>query len=76
MLANKGLTLRYLISRDPLAGALPVYIGDDDKDEEAFEVILQYDGVAIKVDSQSGETIAQVIIDSPKSLRKFLISLI
>ena len=75
-LANKGLTVRDLISKDPLEGALPVYIGDDDKDEEAFEVILQFDGIAIKVDSQPGDTVAQVHFDSPNSIRQFLSSLI
>jgi trehalose 6-phosphate phosphatase len=75
-LANKGLTVRYLLSKDPLEGAFPVYIGDDDKDEEAFEVILQYDGVAIKVDSQPGDTVAQMHFDTPDSIRQFLSSLI
>ena len=75
-LANKGITVRYLISKFPLDGALPVYIGDDDKDEEAFEVILQHDGIAIKVDSQPGDTTAQAHLDSPNSVRQFLVSLI
>lgn len=75
-LANKGITVRYLISKYPLDGALPVYIGDDDKDEEAFEVILQHDGIAIKVDSQPGDTTAQAHLDSPNSVRQFLVSLI
>jgi trehalose-phosphatase len=71
-LANKGLTVRYLISRYPLEGALPVYIGDDDKDEEAFEVILQNSGIAIKVSPQPGNTFAQLRLDSPKAVRQFL----
>jgi trehalose-phosphatase len=75
-LANKGLTISYLVSRYPLEGALPIYIGDDDKDEEAFKVILQNDGVAIKVMSQPGETIAQFCLDSPKTVRQFLDSLL
>lgn len=75
-LANKGLTVRYLISRYPLEGALPVYIGDDDKDEEAFEVIMQNSGVAIKVCSPSCKTIAQLRLDSPHTVRQFLVSLL
>ena len=75
-LANKGNTVRYLISRYPLEGALLIYIGDDDKDEEAFEVVLQYTGVAIKVSSQSSDTMAQLCLDSPNMVRQFLSSLL
>ena len=71
-LANKGLAVRYLIKNSPLEGALPVYIGDDDKDEEAFEVILQNTGIAIKVSPEPGNTIAQLRLDSPKAVRQFL----
>jgi trehalose 6-phosphate phosphatase len=75
-LANKGLAVGYFISRYPLEGALPIYIGDDDKDEEAFEVILQNEGIAIKVGSHVGETIAHLHLDSPESVRQFLVSLL
>jgi trehalose-phosphatase len=76
-LANKGITIHYLINNIPLNGELPVYIGDDDKDEEAFEVILEYSGVAIKVDSQpGGNTVAQMHLESPQAVRRFLASLV
>jgi trehalose 6-phosphate phosphatase len=75
-LANKGLTVRYLISRYPLEGALPIYIGDDDKDEEAFEVIVQNDGIPIKVCSRSSDTIAQLRLESPHKVRQFLAGLL
>jgi trehalose 6-phosphate phosphatase len=75
-LANKGLTVRYLFSRYPLDEALPFYIGDDDKDEEAFEVVLQYSGVAIKVCSRPCNTIAHLCIESPQAVRQFLVSLL
>lgn len=75
-LANKGGTVQYLISRSPLGEALPCYIGDDDKDEEAFEVIIQNSGVAIKVCSQPCDTKALLCIDSPQAVRQFLASLL
>lgn len=75
-LANKGLTVRYLISSYPLDGALPIYIGDDDKDEEAYQVVLQFNGVAIKVNSQPVDTLAQLRLESPTNVRYFLESLI
>jgi trehalose-phosphatase len=75
-LANKGLTVRYLISKYPLEGALPIYIGDDDKDEEAFEVVIQNNGIPMKVCSRSSDTKAQLRLDSPKMVRRFLVSLL
>lgn len=75
-LANKGVTVQYLISRSPTGEALPCYIGDDDKDEEAFEVIIQNSGVAIKVCSQPCDTKALLCIDSPQAVRQFLASLL
>lgn len=75
-LANKGVTVQYLISRDPLEEAFPCYIGDDDKDEEAFEVILKNNGVAIKVCSHPCDTKAQLCIESPQAVRQFLASLL
>ena len=75
-LANKGLAVGYFIARYPLDGALPIYIGDDDKDEEAFEVVLQNEGIAIKVGSQTSETKALLRLESPESVRHFLASLL
>jgi trehalose 6-phosphate phosphatase len=75
-LANKGLTIDYLLSIDPLRSQLAVYIGDDDKDEEAFGVIINNDGIAIKVSSQPSITKAQIRLDSPKTVRQFLVSLL
>ena len=75
-LANKGLTVRYLISRYPLEESLPIYIGDDDKDEEAFEAIIQNSGIAIKVCPRTCDTIAQLRLDSPNTVRQFLVSLL
>jgi len=40
-LAHKGRTVDYLLDRYPWPGALPIYLGDDDKDEKAFGVIAR-----------------------------------
>ncbi len=48
-LANKKETVSYLLDQYPLPDAHLLYIGDDDKDEEAFPVIHAHQGVAIKV---------------------------
>jgi trehalose-phosphatase len=48
-LASKKETVTYLLNQYPLPDAHLLYIGDDDKDEEAFPVIHAHEGVAIKV---------------------------
>jgi trehalose-phosphatase len=75
-LANKGLTIEYLQNRNPLDGSLPIFIGDDDKDEEAFGVIIDNHGLAIKVCNQPCTTKAQLRIDNPNGVRRFLTSLL
>lgn len=75
-LANKGLTVRYLISRYTPNQALLIYIGDDDKDEEAFEEIIINNGIPIKVGYQPGDSKAHLWIESPKMVRRFLTSLL
>jgi trehalose-phosphatase len=75
-LANKGLTIDYLLNHNPLDGSLPIFIGDDDKDEEAFEAILNNNGLAIKVCNQPCTTKAQLRIENPNKVRQFLTSLL
>jgi trehalose 6-phosphate phosphatase len=75
-LANKGLTIHYLCSSYPLAGALPLYIGDDDKDEEAFAVINQLKGISIVVSESERETLASLRLNNPASVRNWLRNLI
>ena len=74
--ANKGLTIEYLLSSRPLEGTLAVYIGDDDKDEEAFKVIIKNGGIAIKVCRQPCETTAQLHLGSPADVRQLLTTLL
>jgi trehalose 6-phosphate phosphatase len=48
-LASKKETVAYLLNQYPLPDARLIYIGDDDKDEEAFSLIHAQHGVAMKV---------------------------
>jgi trehalose 6-phosphate phosphatase len=48
-LASKKETVQYLLEHHPFQDANLLYIGDDDKDEEAFPVIHARQGVALKV---------------------------
>ena len=71
-LAHKGLTVAYLLDRYPWPGALPLYLGDDDKDEEAFGVIQARGGVAVVVASKPRETVADLRLESPQTARHWL----
>ena len=71
-LAHKGKTVDYLLERYPWPGALPLYVGDDDKDEEAFSLIHAYGGLAIRVCEGSRNTAADGRLASPSDTRRWL----
>ena len=74
-LASKRDTVAYLLSEYPLPEARLLYIGDDDKDEEAFPLIHAHDGVAIKVLQPSQAllpTSADLTFDSPNDTLNWL----
>jgi trehalose-phosphatase len=71
-LAHKGRTVEYLLERYPWPGALPLYLGDDDKDEEAFGVIGARGGIAILVAPAERETKAAFRLKSPQAARRWL----
>lgn len=74
-LAHKGRTVDYLLEQHSWAKALPVYVGDDDKDEEAFSVIHAHGGLAIKVCEDPCETQADGRLTSPEEVRRWLATL-
>ncbi len=71
-LASKGKAVRYLIENFPWTGALPVFIGDDDKDEEAFEVVQSLGGISILVAPTPRPTFAQYYLDDTRAVRGWL----
>jgi trehalose 6-phosphate phosphatase len=71
-LAHKGLTVDHLLDQYPWPGALPLYLGDDDKDEEAFGVVKAREGVAVVVASEPRETKADLRLKSPHAARRWL----
>jgi trehalose 6-phosphate phosphatase len=71
-LAHKGLTVAHLLDRYPWPGALPLYLGDDDKDEEAFGLIKARGGMAMVVASEPRETEADMRLESPQAARRWL----
>ncbi len=75
-LAHKGEGVEWLLEHDPLPDALPVYFGDDDKDEEAFGVIQRHGGIPIVVGAREPLTEAVVRLSSPADVRTWLESLV
>jgi trehalose-phosphatase len=75
-LAHKGLTVAHLLDRYPWPGALPLYLGDDDKDEEAFGVIKARGGIAVVVAAEPRPTEADLRLKSPQAARRWLESLL
>ena len=71
-LAHKGLAVAYLLDQFPWHGALPLYLGDDDKDEEAFGVIKARGGMAVVVAREPRETEADLRLGSPRAARGWL----
>jgi len=71
-LAHKGHTVAYILERYPWPGALPIYVGDDDKDEEAFGVIKAHGGIAILVAEEPRNTEADYHLKSPQAVRDWL----
>ncbi len=74
--ANKGNTIHYLLDQFPAGECLPIYIGDDDKDEEAFQVIQQRGGVAIKVAEKPRMSHAELRLQNPPAVLEWLESLL
>lgn len=74
--ANKGKTIQYLLDLYPAGECLPIYLGDDDKDEEAFRMIKQSGGVAIYVSQEPRESYADLRISAPPAVIKWLESIL
>ena len=73
--ANKGETVNLLVKGYPYAGARLLYIGDDDKDEEAFEVVHAFGGLNIQVSDPENPILyagADYVLNSPHEVRKWL----
>jgi trehalose 6-phosphate phosphatase len=71
--ANKKRTVDYLLSTYPWHDdALLVYLGDDDKDEVAFEAIQQRGGIAIAVGERLRNSSADCWLPTPQAVRLWL----
>lgn len=75
LLAHKGKMVEYLVHHFPLPQSRLIYIGDDDKDEEAFGTVHALGGVNILVTQRSHSVHfneVDYVLDSPASVRTWL----
>ena len=73
---NKGKAVLWLLETLGLEGrnALPIYIGDDRTDEDAFRALEQW-GIGIMVSEQSPVTAARYSLKNPAEVAEFLAAL-
>ncbi len=70
--AGKQHTVEMMLEQFQWPNALPVYLGDDDKDAKAFPAIQAQGGLAIGVGSRSAIAKADCHLDSPTQCRQWL----
>ena len=72
---DKGTTLAWIRDRiDPAGALLPIYIGDDLTDEDAFDAV-HFDGIGIVVghdEDGDRKTAAHFALQSPDQVREFI----
>lgn len=67
---DKGAALRAFMQEEPFAGRIPIFIGDDRTDEDAFLAAQELGGIGIKLGP--GETFARMRIADVRSVRALL----
>ena len=70
--ADKGHALRYLFDNFHWENSISIYVGDDDKDEEAFQAINEKNGFSILVSKEERATEARYILSSPIEVHHWL----
>jgi trehalose 6-phosphate phosphatase len=75
-LAQKGQAVTLLLKRHPCPGCGCVYVGDDEKDEDAFRVINQLGGITIVVTRQGRSSRARYRLGDPTQVRRWLSALV
>lgn len=84
VMSDKGQSLSMILKRfpwgegepeqptDARGGAHIIYLGDDDKDEQAFKVVLKRGGTPIVVMQEEHPTLAEYYLSSPAETRCWL----
>ena len=74
--ADKGKTISFLLKKASKDQMLPIFIGDDDKDERAFPVVRDHGGFAGCVCDSMRTTSANFYLSSPQETRNWLSELL
>ncbi len=72
LLAHKGRTVAYLLEHQLPSEVFSLYLGDDDKDEQAFPVIHAHGGQAAVVTAEPRTTEADCRLPDPEAVRAWL----
>jgi trehalose 6-phosphate phosphatase len=70
--ADKGVSVEFIFNSERYEGALPIFIGDDPRDEDAFVEVQSMGGVGIIVTEKKRETKAIYTLRSPELVREWL----
>lgn len=77
---DKGEAIALLIERfgktKTKKELLPIYLGDDQTDEDGFKVIEKHDGISVFVGEEIGSSAARYYLKSPAEVEQFLEQLI
>jgi trehalose-phosphatase len=73
---DKGEAIALLIERfgktKTKKELLPIYLGDDQTDEDGFKVIEKHDGISVFVGEETGNSAARYYLKSPAEVEQFL----
>ncbi len=68
--ARKGQGLLALMESPPFTGRVPVFFGDDETDEDAFQTVRNLGGYSVKIGREP--TCAEWFLEGPAALRSWL----
>jgi trehalose 6-phosphate phosphatase len=73
---DKGKAVSWLVAKckeiKVKSSILPLYLGDDLTDEDAFKVIEMYDGISVFVGPKESNSTAHYFLNSPQEVVEFL----
>jgi len=69
---HKGKAVREILNTFPSQGLLPIYLGDDQTDEDAFRV-LEGQGISVFIGPDTNPSKADFFLQNPKEVQAFLV---
>ena len=70
--AEKGNSIRYILNLVDQEDDFPVFLGDDDRDESAFEAVAKLGGVGVLISEKPIESKATCYLKNPNMVRSWL----